>query len=64
MNSFYTDQPTIEKLGTDSGVRTFCQARCPRIYADTLLPVEENGSDEEWVTASHSGLLAVLRHSH
>ncbi|VDM52643.1 unnamed protein product [Angiostrongylus costaricensis] len=43
MNSFYTDEQTTQKLGQNSGVLTFCQSKCPRIYADTFLPVEENG---------------------
>ncbi|VDL83126.1 unnamed protein product [Nippostrongylus brasiliensis] len=38
MNSFYTDMQTIDKLGAESSVKSFCQSRCPRIYADTWYP--------------------------
>ncbi|PIO74549.1 UTP--glucose-1-phosphate uridylyltransferase [Teladorsagia circumcincta] len=60
MNSFYTDQQTIEELGTSGDVRTFCQSRCPRIYEDTLLPVEEDGSDQEWYPPGHGNIFQSL----
>ncbi|VDN24518.1 unnamed protein product [Cylicostephanus goldi] len=40
MNSFYTEEQTKRELGPDSFVQTFCQSQCPRIWADSLLPVE------------------------
>ncbi|KAK6016191.1 UTP--glucose-1-phosphate uridylyltransferase, partial [Ostertagia ostertagi] len=60
MDSFYTDQQTIQELGPSSDVRTFCQSRCPRIYADTLLPVEEDGSDQEWYPPGHGNIFQSL----
>ncbi|KHJ84727.1 UTP--glucose-1-phosphate uridylyltransferase [Oesophagostomum dentatum] len=47
MNSFYTEEQTRKKLGSSSDVRTFCQSRCPRIWADSLLPVEGTGTNQE-----------------
>ncbi|KIH50915.1 hypothetical protein ANCDUO_19003 [Ancylostoma duodenale] len=47
MNSFYTEKQTRQKLGANSGVLTFCQSRCPRIWADSLLAVEGTGTNQE-----------------
>ncbi|KAK6039696.1 UTP--glucose-1-phosphate uridylyltransferase [Cooperia oncophora] len=60
MNSFYTDEQTLQELGTSSDVKTFCQSRCPRIYADTLLPVEEDGSEQEWYPPGHGNIFQSL----
>uniref|UniRef100_A0A7I4YRQ7 UTP--glucose-1-phosphate uridylyltransferase n=1 Tax=Haemonchus contortus TaxID=6289 RepID=A0A7I4YRQ7_HAECO len=60
MNSFYTDQLTAQELGSDSDVKTFCQSRCPRIYANTLLPVEQDGSDQEWYPPGHGNIFQSL----
>ncbi|WKY10395.1 hypothetical protein Q1695_002614 [Nippostrongylus brasiliensis] len=60
MNSFYTDKQTIDKLGAESSVKSFCQSRCPRIYADTLLPVDEDGSDQEWYPPGHGNIFQSL----
>ncbi|ETN79840.1 UTP--glucose-1-phosphate uridylyltransferase [Necator americanus] len=60
MNSFYTDQQTKSELGPHSDVRTFCQSRCPRIWADSLLPVEDTGTDQEWYPPGHGNIFQAL----
>lgn len=46
MNSFYTDEDTKNYLAMKgySNVRTFVQSRCPRLDAQTKLPID----DESW----------------
>lgn len=47
MNSFNTDNETKEALKTKSeqltkNLFTFVQSKCPRIFADTFLPVPDS----------------------
>ncbi|KAE9414074.1 hypothetical protein Angca_004496, partial [Angiostrongylus cantonensis] len=61
MNSFYTDDQTTQKLGQNSGVLTFCQSKCPRICADTFLPIEEeNGDMQAWYPPGHGDIFQSL----
>ncbi|VDM85540.1 unnamed protein product [Strongylus vulgaris] len=60
MNSFYTEEQTQKALGPDSGVQTFCQSKCPRIWADTLLPVEGTETNQEWYPPGHGNIFHAL----
>ncbi|KIH59020.1 UTP--glucose-1-phosphate uridylyltransferase [Ancylostoma duodenale] len=63
MNSFYTEEQTRQKLGANSGMRTFCQSKCPRIWADSLLPVEGTGTNQEWYPPGHGNIFHALNAS-
>ncbi|KHJ80653.1 UTP--glucose-1-phosphate uridylyltransferase, partial [Oesophagostomum dentatum] len=63
MNSFYTEEQTRKELGSSSDVRTFCQSRCPRIWADSLLPVEGTGTNQEWYPPGHGNIFQSLSNS-
>ncbi|KAL6744228.1 hypothetical protein Aduo_017185 [Ancylostoma duodenale] len=63
MNSFYTEEQTRQELGANSGVLTFCQSRCPRIWADSLLPVEGTGTNQEWYPPGHGNIFHALNAS-
>lgn len=48
MNSFNTEDETVRVLRRKgaTAVKQFTQAKCPRIYADTLMPVPDNPEDK------------------
>ncbi|CAJ0935009.1 unnamed protein product, partial [Mesorhabditis belari] len=60
MDSFNTFTETTERLA-GRAVRQFEQSRCPRIYSDTLLPVEEES--ERWYPPGHGNIFASLAFS-
>ncbi|VDM81528.1 unnamed protein product [Strongylus vulgaris] len=39
---------------------TFCQSKCPRIWADTLLPVEGTDTNQEWYPPGHGNIFQAL----
>lgn len=47
MNSFYTDEDTKKYLAEKgySNVKTFVQSKCPRLDAETKLPIEDENED-------------------
>ncbi|CAI5456271.1 unnamed protein product [Caenorhabditis angaria] len=63
MNSFYTENMTIEKLKAKNidDVLTFEQSKCPRILKDTLLPVENaEWGDDAWYPPGHGNIYDSL----
>ncbi|CAJ0583536.1 unnamed protein product, partial [Mesorhabditis spiculigera] len=60
MDSFNTFADTREKL-QGRNVRQFEQSRCPRVYSDTFLPVEEEA--ERWYPPGHGNIFASLEFS-
>ncbi|CAI4226035.1 unnamed protein product [Auanema sp. JU1783] len=61
MNSFYTEEATKEKL--PAWVRTFVQSKCPRIDAESLLPLEEEFGENKWYPPGHGNIFASLSFS-
>ncbi|CAB3400815.1 unnamed protein product [Caenorhabditis bovis] len=63
LNSFYTNKATEEKLKAKDakGIFTFEQSRCPRIYKDTLLPVDDSEwGDDAWYPPGHGNIFESL----
>ncbi|KAI1724492.1 UTP--glucose-1-phosphate uridylyltransferase domain-containing protein [Ditylenchus destructor] len=71
VNSFNTNKETAEVLKSKpealrKNVRTFVQNRCPRIYADTLMPVPEYCNDrleDGWYPPGHGNVFESLAQS-
>ncbi|UMM38913.1 hypothetical protein L5515_016182 [Caenorhabditis briggsae] len=66
MNSFYTDDDTKSYLslkGYDK-VRTFVQSKCPRLDAQTKLPVDdESWGDDAWCPPGHGNIFQSLQNT-
>ncbi|KAH7728188.1 UDP-glucose pyrophosphorylase 2 [Aphelenchoides avenae] len=68
MNSFNTDEviaAELKKMGKD-WVKQFTQSRCPRIFADTEMPVPEHTGDrleDGWYPPGHGNIFQSLAHS-
>ncbi|VDM50017.1 unnamed protein product [Toxocara canis] len=65
MNSFNTEQLTANALAK-SGIklRSFTQSKCPRIFADTLLPVPSSANDrtaESWYPPGHGNIFESMQ---
>ncbi|CAL2052748.1 unnamed protein product [Caenorhabditis brenneri] len=68
MNSFYTDDDTKEYLAKKgyNKVQTFVQSRCPRLDAETQLPVEDvdqSWGDDAWCPPGHGNIFQSLQNS-
>uniref|UniRef100_A0A1I7T5L9 UTP--glucose-1-phosphate uridylyltransferase n=1 Tax=Caenorhabditis tropicalis TaxID=1561998 RepID=A0A1I7T5L9_9PELO len=68
MNSFYTDNDTktyLNEKGYEK-VRTFEQSKCPRLDAETKLPVAavtQNWGDDAWYPPGHGNIFESLKNS-
>ncbi|CAI2355657.1 unnamed protein product [Caenorhabditis sp. 36 PRJEB53466] len=68
MNSFYTDDDTNEYLKEKGykNVRTFVQSKCPRLNAQTKLPIEDDTQewgDDAWCPPGHGNIFQSLQNS-
>ncbi|GMT32429.1 hypothetical protein PFISCL1PPCAC_23726, partial [Pristionchus fissidentatus] len=59
MNSFFTHEATKEVVG--SRADCFVQSKCPRLDAETLMPIEEE--DESWNPPGHGNIYVALHES-
>uniref|UniRef100_A0A8R1DY65 UTP--glucose-1-phosphate uridylyltransferase n=1 Tax=Caenorhabditis japonica TaxID=281687 RepID=A0A8R1DY65_CAEJA len=66
MNSFYTDEDTKEHISKKqyTNVRTFLQSKCPRLDAETKLPIEDDEWKEDaWCPPGHGNIFQSLENS-